>query len=176
MCAKSCGYEVNNPDQVKKAFLTIHEDRKEVHKELIRNAEKPTYRNYNELPFGHRWPSQAGFTRIGDAAHLVSPCAGEGVNIAMMDALRLSEAIVSAAEKGMADTLARKVCGHEDDVFRRADETKEQTTLNKNAIFHENAPQILIGGYMKRQGLIGRDNEWLMETTMLFGYLLKFWT
>jgi len=55
---------------------------------------KPLY----ALPDGHSWEHCADATLIGDAAHLTNPPAGEGVNIAMLDALLLSRAIVKAHE------------------------------------------------------------------------------
>ncbi|KAH8659788.1 hypothetical protein BX600DRAFT_383398 [Xylariales sp. PMI_506] len=52
-------------------------------------------RGLYELPHGLEWPHQPGATIIGDAAHLLRPN-GEGVNIAMLDALLLSRAIGQA--------------------------------------------------------------------------------
>ncbi|AUD06681.1 FAD-dependent oxidoreductase [Spirosoma pollinicola] len=46
------------------------------------------------VPFDQSWASQPSITLLGDAAHLMPP-SGEGVNLAMLDALELSECLTS---------------------------------------------------------------------------------
>lgn len=66
------------------------------------------------LPTGHRWAHRPGVTLLGDAAHVMSPFSGEGVNMAMLDALDLARALAASADWSEA------VAGFEERMFARA--------------------------------------------------------
>ncbi|MBF5046655.1 FAD-dependent monooxygenase [Aggregicoccus sp. 17bor-14] len=66
------------------------------------------------LPVGHRWAHRPGLTLLGDAAHVMSPFSGEGVNIAMLDAAELGLRLAAEAD------WSRAVQRYEQDLFPRA--------------------------------------------------------
>ena len=71
------------------------------------------------LPPDTRWKTQPGLTMLGDAAHVMPPFTGKGVNLALFDALELADALtadpaaeiaaaVSAFEKQMQDRTRKE--------------------------------------------------------------------
>lgn len=76
-------------------------------------------RAIHALPVGHCWVSRRGLTLIGDAAHVMSPFGGEGVNAAMLDAAELARQLVENAD------WASAVTAYETSMFERVVEAAE---------------------------------------------------
>jgi 2-polyprenyl-6-methoxyphenol hydroxylase-like FAD-dependent oxidoreductase len=94
------------------------------------------------LPDNYAWDHQTGATIIGDAAHLMRPV-GEGVNLAMLDAMLLVRAIIKAhksAGGGVASFLGALdplVEEFEVDLVARAKKVSERS---------ESITQMMFGG------------------------------
>jgi 2-polyprenyl-6-methoxyphenol hydroxylase-like FAD-dependent oxidoreductase len=83
------------------------------------------------MPLDQFWQAQPNITMLGDAAHLMPPYAGEGVNMAMLDALELSDCLTSGM---FTDTLSA-IAHFEKQMCTRAAETAAQT-LDNTAWMH----------------------------------------
>jgi 2-polyprenyl-6-methoxyphenol hydroxylase-like FAD-dependent oxidoreductase len=99
----------------------------------------PVARTLNALPIDHRWDRIPGVTLLGDAAHLISPFAGEGANLAMYDGAELGKAI--AAKPGDVEAA---LIAYEKDLFPRSASAAAEADRNLNLCFGDNAPQSLV--------------------------------
>jgi len=107
---------------------------------LITDADSPLIpRTINALPTGHRWDRTPGVTLLGDAAHVMSPFAGEGANLAMFDGSELGKSI--AAHPG---DIEAALTAYENDLFPRSTEVAQESNDSLVRIFDDNAPQSLL--------------------------------
>ena len=58
------------------------------------------------MPPEYMWQTTPGLTMLGDASHVMPPFTGKGVNLALLDALELAEALVDDPESDVADAVA----------------------------------------------------------------------
>jgi 2-polyprenyl-6-methoxyphenol hydroxylase-like FAD-dependent oxidoreductase len=102
-----------------------------------------------ELPVGCKWEHKKGFTLIGDAASLMTPFAGEGVNKAMKDSLELAELIGKSQDPNDDLTLDQAVLLYEQLMFPRAEKIQAMTMNNKQNVFGPDAPIGFLTGMLK---------------------------
>jgi 2-polyprenyl-6-methoxyphenol hydroxylase-like FAD-dependent oxidoreductase len=86
-------------------------------------------RPIHALPVGHAWEHRPGVTLLGDAAHVMSPFAGEGANLAMQDAAELAAALLEHGA-GSADGRQRALVAHEAAMVPRAAAAAAESAAN----------------------------------------------
>ncbi|KAK4506670.1 hypothetical protein PRZ48_000402 [Zasmidium cellare] len=160
-------YDVHDGAQVKDAARKEYADWDPRLKALIEAAEDDSFvpRDLYMLPVGNTFPHLKGLTLIGDAAHLATPFAGEGVNLAFEDSMRLAEAIIRASSTTSPDSLDKEVLAFEKDMFVRAKAMQSMTWSMLSAMFlTENAPRSSIERYIITavEGELGRTLTWLV--------------
>lgn len=130
----TCGIPFNQPEQAKLQLLQQFEDWDETLKKYIEFASAPILpRRIYMLPTGLKWAHKPGITLIGDAAHLMSPFAGEGVNMAMQDAAVLAMSIVQHSDINQA------IEAYEVQMFEYSSKSAKESFKNLDLIFSEDA-------------------------------------
>jgi 2-polyprenyl-6-methoxyphenol hydroxylase-like FAD-dependent oxidoreductase len=142
---KDCGIDWEQQDVARATFAEryygdCHEDLKRV---IIEASDGLIPRPLYMLPVGLRWSPRPGVTLLGDAAHLMTPFAGVGVNVALADALDLAKALLkrkSSFEADLHGNLANALQEYEGPMFERAKENMEKTMVGLQ--FHFSADGI----------------------------------
>jgi flavin-dependent dehydrogenase len=142
---------------------------------------------------GANWASSV--TLIGDAAHLMAPFAGVGVNVAMHDALELAHAII-AQKDSLVNPSARTVIGtsggfdqspvthmsnalgkarkiYEAVMFGRAEKNAKETMMYLDLFFHERGGVAMVEHFerVKKQEMADKAAECDADEKMAVGGL-----
>jgi len=138
--ANDCGIDFNVAAKARPFLLALFEDWHPDLKNLIVVCEdeflvRPLY----ALPVGHKWEPRKHITLLGDAAHLMAPFSGEGVNLAMQDSLELGLAIANHPED-----LATAIAAYEKDLFPRSEIIAAKSSRYKDIMIAADAPAGLL--------------------------------
>jgi len=108
--------------------------------ELFENVDVPMLiRPQYCIPINQTWEAQSNITLLGDAAHIMAP-SGEGVNLAMLDALELCECLTN----NKFDDLQTAIATYETSMRQRAAEEVETSFEMIEWMHSENAQEKLI--------------------------------
>lgn len=150
---KESGIDFSNNKQILDWFRKEFSAWSNVWWELFQNEEtlfipRPQYC----MPLNLHWQARPNITLIGDAAHWMPPFAGEGVNMAMLDALQLSVALTDPA---FTDTR-KAIAQYEKKMFARFAYIGRATLYNTQWMHQPGALNDMLAMFSKnkwKQGL-----------------------
>ncbi|MCW3166908.1 FAD-dependent monooxygenase [Chryseobacterium sp. 09-1422] len=130
------GLNFSDTSQVLDWFKKHYAEWSEIWNQLFENTTTPFIpRPINYMPLDQSWETLSNVTVIGDAAHLMPPFAGEGVNMAMLDALELSESLTDRNSTALHDSLLI----YETSMRRRAFQITKESLDNGEIMHHVDA-------------------------------------
>jgi 2-polyprenyl-6-methoxyphenol hydroxylase-like FAD-dependent oxidoreductase len=128
------GLDFSDNAQMLKWFKTEYSEWATIWEELFENAVTPFIpRLIYYMPFDQTWEAQPNLTLIGDAAHVMPPFAGEGANMAMLDALELSEYLTD----DHYNTLQEAISAYENRMRKRAAAATQESLENGERMHSE---------------------------------------
>jgi 2-polyprenyl-6-methoxyphenol hydroxylase-like FAD-dependent oxidoreductase len=125
--------EASRPDQRVAWFHVNFQGWSELWEPLFREAVPMVWRPLLVCPANQHWEPKPNVTLIGDAAHVMPPYAGEGVNMAMLDALALSRLLLSEESSSAA------IETYEAEMFGRMRHMTADTMVNTEMFYAPDA-------------------------------------
>ncbi|GAB1768587.1 FAD-dependent oxidoreductase [Priestia megaterium] len=129
--------ELSQPELKQKLKDDFKDWDSELQKYIDYANDEVLFRRIYMLPIGLEWNHNSSITLIGDAAHLMSPFAGEGVNMALYDAYLFAEAIKNN------DDVEVALKNYEREMYKVSKASAEESQSNLNLMFSKNAAKNL---------------------------------
>lgn len=138
--ATTSGLNYSDQGQVLAWFKSVYPEWSSIWHELFENASVPFVpRPIYCMPLNQNWESKANLTMLGDAAHVMPPFAGEGANMAMLDALALSECLT----EGAYPNLQQAISFYEIEMNKRAKSAAQESLENGERMHAKDALQTM---------------------------------
>lgn len=109
----------------------------QLQKYIMNMSDDVLFRRIYKLPIGFKWQHKQAITLIGDAAHLMSPFAGEGVNMALYDAFILARALEDYEKIDVA------LNAYEQEMYQISSTSAQASQDNLELMFSEDAAKKL---------------------------------
>lgn len=146
-------FKAMSKTEIKEQLLKDFSDWNAVLKKYIEYAgDDLLLRRIYKLPIGFKWDNQSNLTLIGDAAHLMSPFAGEGVNMAFYDAYLLAKAIENN------DDLQSALKEYEAQMYEASEQSARESQANLEEMFSDNAAQ-KFGDFFNQIGELFEEHQ-----------------
>jgi 2-polyprenyl-6-methoxyphenol hydroxylase-like FAD-dependent oxidoreductase len=140
--AANCGLDFSDKNQVLEWFKREYSGWSSIWYELFENTVPPFIpRPIYSMPTDQTWKALPNLTMLGDAAHVMPPFAGEGVNMAMLDALELTECLTS----GKYNTVQEGIADFEKNMCERAAIITQESLDNGERMHSENSLSTMLG-------------------------------
>lgn len=152
---EDCAIDWTNPEAARQEYVERYfgdcgADLKRV---ILESTDVLITRKMYMLPVGHKYTHRPGLTLLGDAAHLMTPFAGVGVNAALADAMDLARAIIAHTEDPKGRTLTHVVQKYEGVMFKRGTKYQDETWNGLNHHFGGTGSQ----SFAKKMRLVYSD-------------------
>ncbi|KAI5922719.1 FAD/NAD(P)-binding domain-containing protein [Camillea tinctor] len=156
----TCGIDFTHPNARREVTNMLFPEYTPLQKSIVLNSDPDTIgRQLYMLPVGFQWSHNPRTTLIGDAAHLMPPFAGVGVNVAMKDALELAHAIIGEkAEQEEPSSLSIRLREFELGMWARAKQNAEVTIMYQDLFFHQRGGIAMVEYFAKKRQEDAQEN------------------